>query len=193
MSTSQVGNEAPSQSDQGLNLESMLMSWLERRMELGGILDAIVDKPNQLWRIRHSVSEAVQSLGPMVAFDVSVARSCFASFRRSAMALIEKHLPGASLCDFGHIGDGGVHLNMTVPPNTSAVQIDALREALYETVAVEFSGSFSAEHGVGPYNQRFYDRYIETPLREVCEVLHAALNPGSQLGNVRLGLAPTTS
>lgn len=172
---------------QGLDLESMLMSWLEGRMEHAGILDAIVDKPAQLWRIRHSVSEAVQSLGRMVAFDVSVSRSLYAPFRRAASQLIEQHLPGAVLCDFGHLGDGGVHLNMTVPPDTSPAQVDALREAIYEAIVVEFSGSFSAEHGVGPYNQRFYDRYTDTPLLSVCDALQSALDPKGQLGNVRLG------
>ena len=172
---------------QGLDLERMLMAWLEGRLEQGGILDAIVDKPAQLWRIRHAVSESVQALGRLVAFDVAVARSAFAPFRDEAQALIERHLPGARLCDFGHLGDGGVHLNMTVPEATSAAQIDTLREALYEAVVVRFSGSFSAEHGVGPYNQRFYDRYTEAPLRSVCSALQQALDPGLQLGNVRLG------
>lgn len=172
---------------QGLDLERMLMAWLEGRLEQGGILDAIVDKPAQLWRIRHAVSESVQALGRLVAFDVAVARSAFAPFRREAQALIEQHLPGALLCDFGHLGDGGVHLNMTVPESTSAAQIDALREALYGAVVMRFSGSFSAEHGVGPYNQRFYDRYTEAPLRRVCTALQQALDPRLQLGNVRLG------
>ena len=173
----------------GLDLEGMLMAWLEGRMEQGGILDAIVDKPAQLWRIRHAISESVQSQGRLVAFDVAVARSAFAPFRDEAQALIEQHLPGARLCDFGHIGDGGVHLNMTVPDDTQAAQIEALREALYEAVVVRFSGSFSAEHGVGPYNQRFYDRFTEAPLRGLCSALQQALDPGLQLGNVRLGEA----
>lgn len=172
---------------QGLDLECMLMAWLEGRLEQGGILDAIVDKPAQLWRIRHAVSESVQALGRLVAFDVAVARSAFAPFRREAQALIEQHLPGAQLCDFGHLGDGGVHLNMMVPESASAAQIDALREALYGAVVMRFSGSFSAEHGVGPYNQRFYDRYTEAPLRSVCTALQQALDPRLQLGNVRLG------
>lgn len=171
----------------GLDLEGMLMAWLEGRMEQGGLLDAIVDKPAQLWRIRHAISESVQSQGRLVAFDVSVARSAFAPFRDEALPLIERHLPGARLCDFGHLGDGGVHLNMTVPDDTRPAQIDALREALYEAVVVRFAGSFSAEHGVGPYNQRFYDRFTEAPLRGLCTVLQQALDPGRQLGNVRLG------
>ncbi|MCV0438344.1 MAG: FAD-binding oxidoreductase [Hydrogenophaga sp.] len=171
----------------GLDLESMLMTWLENRMEQGGILDAIVDKPAQLWRIRHAISEAVQSQGPMVAFDIAVPRSSFASFRDEAKRLIEEFVPDAVLCDFGHIGDGGVHLNMSVPLDTKSTAIESLRVALYDAVVVKFCGSFSAEHGIGPYNQQFYDRYTEEPLRRVCSALQSQLDPALQLGNVRLG------
>lgn len=174
---------------QGLALESLLMQWLEGRMEQGGILDAIVDKPAQLWRIRHAISESVQSQGRLLAFDVAVPRSAFAAFRAEAQALIQGLLPQAQLCDFGHLGDGGVHLNMTLPGHTRAEDIEALREALCDAVVLRHGGSYSAEHGVGPYNQRFYDRYTEAPLLALCGVLQHALDPGRQLGNVRLGAA----
>ncbi|QHE83961.1 FAD-linked oxidase C-terminal domain-containing protein [Hydrogenophaga sp. BPS33] len=174
----------------GLDLQAMLMAWLKQRMEQhGGVLDAIVDKPEQLWRIRHAVSESVQSLGRLVAFDVAVPRSAFAPLREEAVRLIDAMLPGARLCDFGHLGDGGVHLNLTVPDETRAQQVEALRDAVYEAVVLRFGGSFSAEHGVGPYNQRFYDAYTEAPLRGVCDALQRALDPGRQLGHVRLGLS----
>ena len=76
------------------------------------ILDAVVHKPEQLWRIRHSVSESVQALGRMAAFDISVPRSAFAAFRGRAQDLVLMTVTDAQLCDFGHLGDGGVHLNV---------------------------------------------------------------------------------
>ena len=30
----------------------------------------------------------------------------------------------------------------------------------------DFDGSFSAEHGVGPHNQAFYERYVDAKVRE---------------------------
>src|SRR5207244_3596675 len=80
---------------QGLDLEALLMAWLERCLEGGGIVDAVVDKPDQLWRLRHAVSESVQSLGRMVAFDLAVSRSRFAAFRAHALTLIEALIPHA--------------------------------------------------------------------------------------------------
>lgn len=171
----------------GLAIEAMLMTWLEGQLEAGLVLDAVVDKPQQLWRVRHAVSESVQALGRLVAFDVSVSRSAFAPFRAAALELVQGHIPGALVCDFGHLGDGGVHLNAVVPEDTTGQAIQGLREAVYDLVVGRFQGSFSAEHGVGPYNQVFYDRYTPAPMRALCTVLDSHFNPGHHLGNVRLG------
>ncbi|MGJ7494620.1 FAD-binding oxidoreductase [Variovorax sp. RT4R15] len=170
----------------GLDLESMLMGWLEAQMELARILDAVVDKPERLWRIRHAVSESVQALGKLVAFDVSVSRSRFAAFRTRAVELIAAEIASAHVCDFGHLGDGGVHLNIVVPPGTSADAIAQLRSKLYQAVVEEFDGSFSAEHGIGPYNQAFYRRFTDRPTLALAGALHAQLDPRGRLGNVRL-------
>ncbi|CAM5793301.1 FAD-binding oxidoreductase [Ottowia pentelensis] len=173
----------------GLDLEAMLMAWLEQHLAQGRIVDAVIDKPAQLWRIRHAISEAVQSLGRMVAFDLSVARSAFAPFRARALSLIDELLPAASVCDFGHLGDGGVHLNMVVPQDTPADAIGRLRDAIYDAVVREFGGSFSAEHGVGPYNQAYYHRCSEPAMQAMAGVLQRQLDTARVLGNVWLGEA----
>jgi FAD/FMN-containing dehydrogenase len=170
----------------GLDLESILMGWLETQIERARIVDAVVDKPERLWRIRHAVGESVQALGKLVAFDVSVSRSRFAAFRARSIELIAAEIASALVCDFGHLGDGGVHLNIVVPPGTSADATAQLRSKLYQAVVEEFDGSFSAEHGIGPYNQAFYRRFTDQPTRELAGALHAQLDPHGRLGNVRL-------
>jgi FAD/FMN-containing dehydrogenase len=170
----------------GLDLASILMGWLETQLERAGIMDAVVDKPERLWRIRHAVSESVQALGKMVAFDVSVSRSRFAAFRTRALALIGAEVASALVCDFGHLGDGGVHLNIVVPPGTGVDAIARLRSTLYQAVVEEFDGSFSAEHGIGPFNQAFYQRFTDRPTRALAGALHAHFDPQGRLGNVRL-------
>lgn len=173
----------------GLDLDAMLMEWLELRFDRGEVLDAVVGKPEQLWRLRHAVSESVQALGRLVAFDVAVPRSSFAAFRHEAARIIAQCMPQARLCDFGHLGDGGVHLNMVVPVDTGAQQIEQLREAICDAVVMRFAGSFSAEHGIGPYNQRFYDRFTDSSLYRACGALQQIFDPRFQLGRVRLGQA----
>ena len=48
---------------QGVDLETLLTEWLERHLAEERIKDAVLGKPEQLWRIRHSISEAVRAPG----------------------------------------------------------------------------------------------------------------------------------
>lgn len=170
----------------GVDLEAQLMTWLEAQSEAGFIEDAVIGKAEQLWRLRHGVSEAVQSLGRMVAFDVAVPRSQFGAFRDRAVGVVDAAIPGAAVYDFGHLGDGGVHLNVIVPDGTSADQVLALRDAVYALTVREFDGSYSAEHGIGPYNRRWYAQYTEDAVRDWAAVLHAHFDPLGRVGNMRL-------
>lgn len=172
--------------DKGLNLESLLVQALEKPFSEGLILDAVVGKPEHIWRVRHSLSEAVQGLGKMVAFDLSVKRSSFSSFRDRCLQLVKLHVPEAHVCDFGHLGDGGVHLNMVVPPTTEAEAIDGLKDAIYDLTVCDFDGSFSAEHGVGPSNVKWYRRYLDRATQDWARLLHGHFDPSGRLGNVRL-------
>lgn len=171
----------------GLDLEAMMMAWLERRMEAGDLEDAVVDKPAHLWRIRHSVSEAVQSLGKMVAFDLAVSRSQLAEFRDAALQVVAEIVPAATACDFGHLGDGGVHLNLAVPDETPPERIAQLRDAVYDLTVLRFEGSYSAEHGIGPYNESYYRRYADLQTRQLATLLKGRFDPSGLLGNVHLG------
>lgn len=171
---------------QRVELELLLTDWLERHLAEERIKDAVIGKPEQLWRIRHSISEAVQGTGRMVAFDVAVPRSGFAEFRENAVQLVGQTVQGAVVYDFGHLGDGGVHLNVVVPSQTSEASIGALRDAVYALTVDGFGGSFSAEHGIGPYNQRWYAEYTEPAKLELAAALHHHFDPTRRLGNVRL-------
>jgi FAD/FMN-containing dehydrogenase len=172
--------------NRGFELEQLLTDWLERRLEDGLVRDAAIGKPEQLWRIRHGISEAIQGLGRMVAFDLAVPRSMFGDFREKSVRLVEQTVAGAVVYDFGHLGDGGVHLNVIVPTDTSLDAVGALRDAVYSLTVNDFGGSFSAEHGIGPYNQRWYARHTEPARLELAAALHHHFDAARRMGNVRL-------
>jgi FAD/FMN-containing dehydrogenase len=139
-----------------------------------------------LWRIRHSISESVQACGRLVAFDLAVSRSRFAEFREAAVRVVQDMVPSARICDFGHLGDGGIQLNLVVPNDLDAATIELLRETVYDLAVFRFDGSYSAEHGVGPYNASCYERFTSPLTREVARVLKMSLDPGRGLGNAQL-------
>lgn len=172
------------------NLEQLFMNWLERHLE-DAILDAVVDKPETLWRWRHAISDSVKQEGKVVAFDISVPRSRMTAFRDAALALVARDFCGAEVYDFGHWGDGGVHFNIAIAPARQdefpTPRIEALRTALYDLVVQGYGGSFSAEHGIGPFNQHYYDRYLGQAQQSLAARLQPALDPQRLLGNVRFG------
>src|SRR5437870_3871281 len=92
-------------------LESTLGALLEG--EAGeGITDIFPGKPSDLWDVRHHVSESHRHEGEVLGFDISVPRSSMAAFVDAARALVAAEYPFIRMCDFGHWGDGGVHLNL---------------------------------------------------------------------------------
>jgi len=172
------------------NLEQLFMSWLERHFD-DAIVDAVVDKPDTLWRLRHAISDSVKQEGKVVAFDISVPRSRMPAFREEALALIARDFAGADVYDFGHWGDGGVHFNIAIAPaqqeHFPPPRIDALRTAIYDMVVHGYQGSFSAEHGIGPFNQHYYDRYQGQAQRQLAARMQPVFDPHYLLGNTRFG------
>ena len=113
------------------------------------------------------------------------------SFVEAARDLLAPDYPFVRVCDFGHWGDGGVHLNLVWKKEDAprpAPELKAeLQPIIYDLAVTRFRGSFSAEHGIGPHNQAFYDRYTPALVKEVCGLLKARLDPKGRLGTTRLG------
>ena len=177
-----------------LALDDLLEAALGEQLEAadgGEMTDVFPGKPSELWEIRHHVSESLRQEGETLAFDVSVPRSALAAFVDTARGTVAAGWPFVRFCDYGHWGDGGVHVNLIWNPVEAprpASELKAeLQPRLYDLAVTRFGGSYSAEHGVGPHNQAFYDLYTPELVKEVCRLLKMRLDPAGLLGTVRLG------
>lgn len=170
-------------------LESTLGDLLETERG-AGLTDIFPGKPTELWEIRHHVSESHRHEGDVLGFDVSVPRSSLPDLLSGTRERLAAGYPFVRVCDFGHWGDGGVHLNLLwnadTAPRPAAELKRELQPLVYELVA-NLRGSFSAEHGVGPHNQLFYDRYTPETVKSLCRALKERLDPKDLLGTTRLG------
>lgn len=154
----------------------------------GLLADAVLGSSEDLWSLRHAISEGVQKSGRLIAFDLSFARGEVMNFRNFIVGECAARYPEVRVCDFGHIGDGGVHLNLVVPtdhPGLSDPAYEAGLRAMVVGAAVTAGGSFSAEHGIGRTNQRFYDAHTPEAVKRLARALYGATSPG-RLGVVRL-------
>lgn len=162
--------------------------WLEERlgetlapwMERGVIPDAVLDRRDDLWAIRHAVPEGLRASGKVIACDIALKRGDVMRFRRDLAARVQAVAPQLRLHDFGHVGDGGLHFNMVWPPEAGpfdASVAEAARATVFRAVVEEYGGSFSAEHGIGPSNAAWYAALVPEPVRRLAGAVQRLLAP----------------
>jgi FAD/FMN-containing dehydrogenase len=152
------------------------------------LADAFVGPPHEIWALRHALSEGVKHSGRLIAFDLSFRRGDIMRFLDHMKDEMPSSFPDVTICDFGHIGDGGVHFNLVVgkddPRLADAAFEASLREYVFSVAVERFGGSFSAEHAIGRKNQAFYDKYTPAELRSLASGLKSITSPGP-LGAMR--------
>ncbi len=164
----------------GNEVEQQLMKCLEK----GWITDAVIAKnkaeADELWRLRHSISEAQKCEGASLKHDVSVPVSDVGDFLKLAGQAVKEMLPGIRIVAFGHAGDGNIHFNLSQPEDWDAQDYLAERERLakvvYDVVA-QFNGSFSAEHGIGQAKKGHLEHYRGGTEIELMRAIKVALDP----------------
>lgn len=160
-----------------------LLAALER---LGPRLDdAAVLPPERAWALRHAVSEALARTGTVLGLDVSLPRGVIGEVRRVAAETVARVVPGSVLADFGHLGDGGLHLNVVLPRAHDPAAAESLRREIYALVD-RYGGSFSAEHGLGPANVRWWRAHEPAASRAALAAVKRALDPYGLLGTEQL-------
>ncbi|AOF88557.1 FAD-binding oxidoreductase [Sinorhizobium sp. RAC02] len=162
-------------------LEEVLAAIWER--EDAPLADAFVGPPHEIWALRHALSEGVKHSGRLIAFDLSFRRGDIMPFLAHMKAEMPGHFEDVTICDFGHIGDGGVHFNLVVAKDDPRLadpdfEMD-LRDWVFTVAVEQFDGSFSAEHAIGRKNQAFYDKYTPEDIRRLAAGLKTITSPGS--------------
>lgn len=165
-------------------LETCLGEWLETAGDCA--VDVLVGAPEQMWSLRHALSEGLRSKGRVVGFDLAFRRSDLPAFRRAALQCLGRDFPEFVVCDFGHIGDGGLHFNLVCDRNTelAASRMTALRERVYGLAVGEFGGSFSGEHGIGRENWPYYRTFTPPSVQDLASRVEAAIAEGP-MGSVQ--------
>lgn len=166
-----------------LDLNGLLQDLLEQ--EFGGrVADAVIGADEEIWGLRHSISEGLREQGKVIGFDISLPRRHFMRFRAEAAAWLAAEFPQALIADFGHLGDGGLHFNLVWPKDAAPLgeaDMARLRDGVY-VITSRLGGSFSAEHGVGPQLQAHYWRFADPLQLELSGRLQNLLDPRRRLG-----------
>jgi FAD/FMN-containing dehydrogenase len=149
----ELGSEDPT-----TQLDGVFEEVLGAGLEDGSVLDAVVatsqQQADEFWHVRHSVSEANKKEGIGVVHDVAVRSADVGAFIAAADMVAAERYPQATTQVVCHLGDGNVHYILMFQrdfwqtlPDGEAFALEVER-AIHD-VAARFSGTFSAEHGVG--------------------------------------------
>jgi FAD/FMN-containing dehydrogenase len=165
-------------------LRGLLEDSLEQAMSDGLALDAALAgslaQRAALWKLRESVPEAQRAEGASIKHDVSVPVAALPRFMAEATAAVLALVPAGRMVAYGHIGDGNLHFNVSVPLGEDGAAFlahaSAIHDAVYRVVRLH-RGSISAEHGIGRLKRDALARHKSAVELEVMRAIKHALDP----------------
>jgi FAD/FMN-containing dehydrogenase len=164
--------------------ETALAHAIDAGLARDAVVAANATQRASLWRLRESMSEAQKREGASIKHDVSVPVKDIPDFLRRGTALVERLVPGARTVAFGHLGDGNIHFNISVPRGGDGeaflARWEEIARAVHDLVH-EFHGSISAEHGIGMLKRDELPRYKSAAEMDVMRALKRVMDPNGIL------------
>lgn len=140
-----------------------------------------------LWKMRKALSPALRNVAPKkINEDVVVPVSRMPDLIEGLTDLGRRH--GITIVNFGHAGNGNIHVNLLVDPDDPD-QMRAAHDCLSEVFdrVLALGGTLSGEHGVGLEKRDFVGREIDPVALDLMHRIKAQfdprgiLNPGKKL------------
>ncbi len=164
-------------------LDPLVEQVLDVAMENGWASDGVVAANRQqqmdLWELRESIPEGQRLHGAQLKHDVSVPVAALPEFIQTASNACRSIMNSVLINPFGHLADGNVHFNLSAPQGEQEAFIShsqAFNNAVYHA-AVEFNGSFAAEHGLGRSKVALADKLRSPVERSLMRTLKRAIDP----------------
>lgn len=168
-------------------LEAWIEGVFERALANDGVLAQHSGEAAQLWTLREGISESLSATGMPHKNDIALPIAALEPFVAELEHLFATRYPGFEICNFGHIGDGNLHVNVMKPDDMSKEEfLGKTKEADHEMFALvrKHRGSISAEHGVGllkkdylPYSRSPEELALLRALKRTLDPKNT-LNPG---------------
>lgn len=152
--------------------------------EAGLFDDAVLARSERerraMWAIREDLEHIVREFQPFYAFDVSLPVSEMERYMIEVTDRLKARWPDGAIAFLGHVGDGNLHVAIGAGEAEDRHDVEA---CVYEPLR-PFSGSVSAEHGIGlekkPWlaiSRNAEERGLMIELKRMLDP-HGILNPG---------------
>ena len=167
---------------------------LEAALGQGLVSDAVVAESlaqaRGLWHIRESIPLAQAQEGLNIKHDISIPVSRIPAFCEETDALLAREIPGVRLVNFGHLGDGNLHYNVQAPEHADAANFLRTKESQVNQLVFDavsrYSGSISAEHGVGSLKADTLPQHKDPVALALMRTIKTALDPQNTMNPGRV-------
>ena len=155
----------------------------EKISEICGHLDGEVTMAEneaareKLWEARRAVSPALFHISPTkINEDIVVPRNRLPEMLRILRGLSES--TGIRIVNFGHAGDGNIHVNLMVDRNNRE-EYEKARKLVGDIfrATLELGGTISGEHGVGLTKKEYITMEIQPDELELMKKIKAVFDP----------------
>jgi glycolate oxidase len=139
------------------------------------------EEEDKLWDVRRAISPSLMKYGTLkINEDVVVPRSKVPELVARIEQIGKKH--NTFVANFGHAGDGNIHVNFVVDRDNPE-EIARARECVSETFAlsVELGGTISGEHGIGYVKSQYMHYAIDRPTLEIMKGIKKVFDPNGIL------------
>ncbi len=135
------------------------------------------EEEDKLWDVRRAISPSLMKYGTLkINEDVVVPRSKVPELVARIEKIGKKH--DTFVANFGHAGDGNIHVNFVVDREDAAA-IARARECVSETfkLSVELGGTISGEHGIGYVKSQYMHYAIDPATLEIMKAIKRVFDP----------------
>ena len=160
--------------------ENLLSTALQQNWLSDAVVATSLAQSAAIWHLREHIPLAQAKEGKNIKHDISVPISRIGEFIMVTDTLLLDAIPHCRLVNFGHLGDGNLHYNVSPPEGQDG---DALLEhqadinrIVHDSVD-RFGGSISAEHGLGAQKRDEIRRYKSDLEMRLMQQIKTALDP----------------
>jgi len=139
------------------------------------------DEEDKLWDVRRAISPSLMKYGTLkINEDVVVPRSRVPELVARIEDIGKRH--SVFVANFGHAGDGNIHVNFVVDRNNPD-DVARARECVAETfkLSIELGGTISGEHGIGYVKAPYLDYAVDPPTLDIMKAIKKVFDPNGIL------------
>ncbi|XP_022168811.1 D-2-hydroxyglutarate dehydrogenase, mitochondrial-like [Myzus persicae] len=166
---------ASSQPTVGQHMENVLEKALGDSVISDATTTDQMSSIHKIWKVRETVIEALLKLGYVYSFDISVPLSRFYEIVELTREKLKDIAVVKTVCGFGHIGDGNLHLNVVTSQRDE--ELARMIEPFIYGWTSKYRGSVSAEHGIGLSKTKYLEHTKSGPAVDLMRSLKNTMDP----------------